>query len=396
MDVRELMAGVAIVIDDEIDDKYANIKKITAQLVDNKFPFLAYAMPPAGDEVKNFKDISFVVLDWQMDGLSIEDRENGVASPYGDGELAIDFIQALNGVCFAPIFIFSNEAEDDIKKTLIEKSLYTSDGHNHIFIAQKESLKECLFEKIEEWLKKTPSMYALKEWDRAFYKARKDLFWSFYKINPEWPIILWSTYGSDGVNKSMELGETISKNIHSRIEPFEFEPGIMTEAGCSVSREEIRAVMEGERYITNAFIPNDMIHTGDLFKDGRKYYLNIRPNCDCIAREGEGCSIEDISLYLLIGSTVSINSKEQVTKLFNSEYGNFIENDTFGYLFPIDNGRLIRFNFKDIKIDRWAEWKTKRLGRVLPPYIVRIQQKYSAYLQRQGLNRIPIRAVNDA
>jgi len=34
-----------------------------------------------------------------------------------------------------------------------------------------------------------------------------------------------------------------------------------------------------------------------------------------------------------------------------------------------------------------------RIGRLLPPYLTRLQQRYSAYLQRPGLSRIPRAAL---
>ena len=43
----------------------------------------------------------------------------------------------------------------------------------------------------------------------------------------------------------------------------------------------------------------------------------------------------------------------------------------------------------DLVIRKFREIKDKRIGRVLPPYITRIQQKCSQYIVREGTMPIP-------
>ena len=45
--------------------------------------------------------------------------------------------------------------------------------------------------------------------------------------------------------------------------------------------------------------------------------------------------------------------------------------------------------FKDIVIEDFEEKKDKRIGRLLPPFITRVTQKYGLYIHRQGLPRLP-------
>lgn len=390
MDVKKLMAGVAVIIDDEIDNEKANINGIVSQIEANHFPCLKYNHPPSVDIIQNLKDVSFIVLDWQFNGgITDEDIIAGARIPesFVNGEIAIQFLKDLKEVCFVPIFIFSNAHQRDIIKKLQKEKLYDkSIDHNYIFISAKNDVQDDLFTKIELWLKKTSSIYALKEWDRAFDKARRDLFWTFYDINMDWPKILWATYKNDGVDPSMELGETISKNIHARIEPFEFEEVLLNTINGDVPKKDIQAVMEGERYIKKEFLPRDTIHTGDLFLKNNKYFLNIRPACDCIARDG--CALDDVKLYLLKGVKES-KGPANIANIFNETYGIFLEKDSYTYLFPIADGKLIRFNFDDLILADWADYKDDRIGKVISPYVVKVQQKYSAYLQRQGLNKIP-------
>lgn len=47
------------------------------------------------------------------------------------------------------------------------------------------------------------------------------------------------------------------------------------------------------------------------------------------------------------------------------------------------------FKFRKLYTKKWQELKGIRVGRLLPPLLTRLQQRYSAYLQRPGLSRLP-------
>lgn len=51
--------------------------------------------------------------------------------------------------------------------------------------------------------------------------------------------------------------------------------------------------------------------------------------------------------------------------------------------------KAIKFKFRDLKIIKWNKIKNKLVGRVLPPFSLQIQQRYSQYLHRVPLPRIP-------
>ena len=57
------------------------------------------------------------------------------------------------------------------------------------------------------------------------------------------------------------------------------------------------------------------------------------------------------------------------------------------------DGKILSFSLRKLSIKKWNEIKDNRQGRLLPPYITKIQQKYSAYIQRQGLPSIPKEAI---
>ncbi len=49
----------------------------------------------------------------------------------------------------------------------------------------------------------------------------------------------------------------------------------------------------------------------------------------------------------------------------------------------------------DLVIKKFKELKDKRIGRILPPYITRIQQKCSQYIVREGTMPIPKEIFNN-
>ncbi len=160
----------------------------------------------------------------------------------------------------------------------------------------------------------------------------------------------------------------------------------------SLHKEELRRVLEGERFLINDRLQNDNIMPGDIFYKSQKYYINIRPACDCIPdrRQEAEVDADDVSLYLLKGTKLTEN---QVKNSFNKEYGLFNEIDSQSIVFAIHNGKTIDFRFRDLEIKEWKIFKDFRIGRLLPPYIDRIQERYALYLQRHGIPRTPKGAI---
>lgn len=98
-------------------------------------------------------------------------------------------------------------------------------------------------------------------------------------------------------------------------------------------------------------------------------------------------------MYLLKGSTVDetkINTEDQDSIKFDS--GEFLEKKNSCYVAFVQ-GNILSFSLRDIELKKWKDIKDNRIGRLLPPYITKIQQKYAAYLQRQGLPSIPEEAI---
>jgi hypothetical protein len=398
IDILKLFSGVGVIIDDALADSNSIdvIWKIKKHFEDRNFPVLSYKELPSNENVSNFHSVSFLLLDWDLYGnLPI-----GISKPQTATDDNIAFIKQFNSVCFAPIFIFSNENTDDIKNKLESENLYDTNKSNHIFVESKSNVKQAktLFSKIKKWLQATPSMYVLKEWEQSVSTAKHDLLWDFYSTNSNWTNILKQTFKTDGVDENHELTALIYKNLIARTNPPEYNEKILNKNIKNIPKEDIRKVLECERFLKNNKL-SDVPATGDIFKEEYqengttkyKYWLNIRPDCD-IARN------TNPELYCLKGRIIDetkINKKQKDAILFSIKDGNgvFEEKINHALVAFIEDGKIIEFLFRDIKVKKWNDIKNSRIGRLLPPYIIRLQQKYSFYLQRQGLPAIPEKAI---
>jgi len=445
MNIKELFSGVAIIIDNKINDTMSDdlIIKIRDKLRNNNTPILEYIDIPDNKAINGFKNINFILLDWQL----YDDQLKGTKTAEKYIKRNIAFIKKFRKITFAPIFIFSNQSPDDIIYILEEKKLYKKNFNNYIFVKSKIDLfskdrKRFLFwSKLMNWLKCTPSIYVLKEWERSLNKAKRDLFWSFYDVNHNWPSVLHKTFIDDGSDVNYELGNFIFKNIMARTEPIEFDEEILKLEDDKIEKYDIRKVLEAERFIINNSLPPDISFTGDLFqikkyelsKSSKSekdiYYLNIRPECDiahgsnpvlyCIEGKIVDEKTIDIEGLLILDELKKLKEKKIDNDLINDlhkklrknkvsfEKGSFIEKINKVYVPFIHNGKILEFSFNELETLKWNQqlfkkngdnnnlFKNARIGRILPPYITRIQQKYAFYLQRQGLPAIPKRAIND-
>ena len=424
MDIKELFKGVAVVIDDEVNKSDTLIYRITENFEQEGIPLIKYEYLPTEDNIKHFQNISFILLDWQLFGNPEPDIPFDEAIHINQ---IIRFLKSLNEKYFLPIFIFSKENRNDIIRKLVENGLYEEEKNNYIFVKKKEDLisnedKNKLFTEIEDWLKQTPAIYVLKEWENSLIKAKNKLFWDFYNINHKWPSVLQKTFTDDGSDVNYELGNFIFKNIMARTEPIKFDEEILKLEDDDLSIEELRKVLEAERFIKNESLPPSYPAIGDLFelfqyevedgsqKEKKKLFINIRPDCDII-RDKDNIKKGDKSLknieenynpYLYCLECEILKDKN-----FEIDKGAIIERKNSTIIPFVYGNKILKINFDKLFLFGWKQnlyqkegkeqrsFNIARVGRILPPYITAIQQKYSFYLQRQGLPAIPERAIKD-
>lgn len=399
MTTENLFKGIAIVIDDEIENPTSEICTIKGQLEGAGGFVVACTQLPARDaDLEHFAGAAFVLLDWNLIGTAVGGTEAlGMDVPQTlkaqNADDICDFLLKLRSKRFVPVFIFTNETVETVKSTLEAKPGLYSDKDSHIFVKSKEEvIKQGIVSVLDEWVRQTPSALALRSWEREYEKARNALFADFYANSVYWPAILWKTFEMDGVSQSEELGLLISRNLLSRMEPFhldmkDFMPKLeeLKQNSSGAYSEAVRRVLEGERFVRSDRLQGDSAASGDVFKQGKYFFLNVRPDCDCISRSGE-----DPYLYLLKGCVLR---RPEMIDSFTEKYGLFSERDNEAIVFPLPDIGALSFKFREITQKKWLELKPHRVGRILPPFSTRIQQRYSSYLQRPGLPRIPVEAL---
>ena len=390
MEITELFTGFAVVIDDEVENEQANINDLIRQIKDKKIPCFICEELPDMEMIHHFEGVSFLILDWKLQTKALNDAEfDGVRTPGLLSEENINknivFLKKLKETVFVPVFIFTNETKESVIDKLKENDLYQDKKPNFIFVKNKDELTggTKLFNQVEAWVKTVPSIYVLKEWEHGYLSAKNHLFWDFYERSPLWPKVLWDCYKTDGAkNISRELGEIITRNLYTRMAPFTFEETIL-QTGATSEPSEMRSVLEGERFIKSNQLNKDEIFTGDIFQGDNpgEYWLNIRAQCDLVRDSNP-------KLYCLKGRIVD-ESKINRDGGIPFQDGEFREKKNHAVISCIDDGKIIEFLFRDLNISKWNDLKNKRIGRLLPPYITRIQQQYTLYFQRQGLPRTP-------
>lgn len=387
MENENLFKGIGMVVDDQVnsgeDKAIDGIVKYLEN--DNHLPLVKYEDLPANIESSCLSKLSFLLLDWELNTLmDAADLPIPVANLKAQNvRNNVDFLKQVVDKVVIPIFIFSNEDVNFIKNTLSQNNIIDDAEKSPIFILSKSELfdnenKCIMFDKVNEWLKDTPSIYVTQKWKTAYLEAINGMALDMREASPFWPNLLWACYKKDGVNPSEEISSLINQNALSRIQPVEFDEEILSDKG-EANNVALKNVLERQ-----CFLKKDKLQiqstTGDIYQTSKSdFSLNVRPACDCVGRNGK-CKV-----YLIKGSRLSSSNQQ---KFFDAKYGNFKEQHNFVIVGPVE-GVFIRFNFQDMEITDYEKMKDQRIGRLLPPFITRVTQKYGLYIHRQGLPRLP-------
>ena len=292
---------------------------------------------------------------------------------------------------FVPVFIFTNENIDDIVSHL-PNDIYREDSpeKSFVFLRDKASLLRdgsLDFDAVENWLRQNASVYALKVWEQAFYAAKKELFSSMYARSPDWPKVFWKAYEDDDVDPSSSLTHLISNSLRGRMQTGLFEKDVLDTSSVEVRETDLQALISETSFRGNGTIQMDEIRSGDLFKLPKgKYLLNLRPDCDCIPRGGT--VVDEVEMHCVEGKAISVS---ELGKRYVE--GHFDERVWESIAFSIFDRKSLRFDFRKLSVRKYSDLKERRIGRLLHPYVTRIQQRYALYVQRQALPRIPEAAV---
>lgn len=404
MDTRRLMAGVAIVIDDALPGGsgagvHAGVgADRIGQIVEWfetewKLPFVRQtSLPTAALWPNLLRAASFVLLDWRLWGAAGETLREDVIE-----DIKRFLVSARENL--VPVFILTNEEPEDVKEELrsLPRDVYDecSTGTNFVFVEQKSvfwSGTSVDLERLRDWVYGNASVYALKTWQRVFDEAKSELFQAMCRRSVNWPRVFWNTYQADGVEPSTSLTNLISDSLRGRMRTDAFEEEHLGEQRSEVSADELRGLLGDTSFRVNDLLPPDEIRCGDLYSgQGRKYWLNLRPDCDCVPRGGK--QVGDVLLYCVEGKRLT---PRQLASRLVFKNGHFEERVGQSLAFGIIAGDSVLFRFDRMRVCRYSEVSDHRVGRLLHPYVTRVQQRHALFMQRQALPRIPEAAVEEA
>lgn len=432
MDVEKLFNGIAVIVDNEIEDKTSVIYKIKELIERKNIPVAVFSEVPQLDVIPALASASFIILDWDYTNgeLELEEGER-VAIPgtlvASEEERLIVFIKKLLSDIFVPVFIFTAKQPATVIDSLKEARLWDDEKTNRIFVKQKTEVdsEEELFSAILKWVKEMPSVYVLKEWEGVVRRAQNSMFNELYAYSPNWAKIIWDMLKADSRDNQREFGDFVTKQLTNRIAGYTFDETTIN-TNYSVCIEELLSVVEGERYIRYSN-PQLQAYTGDLFHDTSTdtYYMNIRAQCD-LARTGdpqlylirgkelsdEDIVIEDIKLtndrilhlsaktrYSLAKLCEICQNEEELIELNglfraykNDAFfanGNIIGKKSEIIVACVAGKKALKFRLDINKVEKYSKMKDKLIGRVLPPYITQIQQSCANYIVREGIMPTP-------
>ncbi len=386
MNIEELFAGIGVVIDDKVfssneqEDRIITIVKELENV--RKFPLVKYDDLPDDRVLARLTNVSFLLLDWEIEpkqeelGEEASNVQLGAALKAENERRVIQIVQKTLQNSLVPIFIFSNQNIDSINQKLMDAGVNLT--KSQIFIKSKSDLTEegALFQKIGEWADGVSGVYVAKAWDNAFNTAKNQFFAEMAINTSHWPKALFKAATDDSTEAGEEITQAISQNIISRMQPIEISKEQIDKDTQTPSRDEVLGIMKGQFFLEKA-VEASMV--GDFYKKGGKYYMNIRPTCDCVSRDGNSNNV-----YLLNCSRLR---DEQIVEMY--ENGHFKETIGTAVVGPLFDNGVYRIYFKELKKEEYSQWKDKKVGRILPPIINHITERYSLYVQRQALPRIP-------
>ena len=434
MNVKDLLRGIVVVVDDEIGKEDSGIEKIISEFENDNFPIVKYKTIPSNEIVNSLSSASVIILDWDFQqNLGIE-REPGepIIMPEGTSLDILPLLSKLLEKLFVPVFIFTNQSLEGVIAKLKDKNL-GNQINKRIFIKKKNELVgNKLYNEIRKWLKNNPSAYVVKEWDRIAIKNRDSMFLDFYNSDADWVPILWEALSkdTDNLNTNNELGEFITKNFCNRFHTYNFEEKCTK--GNIENANGLFKILKHDAFIEydKNKLPN-ISYVGDIIDDGNGVFLlNIRAQCDISRkRKKKNRRIYNPELYFIKGvaestnkniikDIISINQEgsliignkppvsikqiiEEGYEKYNADifkcindkhcfyYGTLLERKDMVLLPYIKENKVFKFNINEIEIRKFKQIKDKRIGRIVPPYLTRIQQKTANYITRQGLMPIP-------
>lgn len=442
--VKDLLKGVGVIIDDDVKKIGGSVETMVESIKEAGTALVVYDDIPANTVIDSFGNVSFVILDWDFTASSMKGIQGvflGDEAKKENKRTILNFLRELLDRVFVPVFIITGQTFSEVEADLIDAGLYDQKQPRRIMLKQKENIKdyETLIISIQEWLEKTPSAYALKIWENEAVNAKNKMFLDLYKASPGWVSVLQDVLKQDSNDNTKsvnhDFGRLLNSIFSNRMDEGKYYD-IPKYGGNEPDADEIRRVFQGERYVKydKNKLP-DVSYVGDLYKENGKdvFWVNIRAECDVIREEdpvlylvkGKDFSASDITslprikmkanndggnIMVIDGDDYPMEALQEYNKGDRSAFNNMmqkferkllfkdgeiIQKKTHTIITCIADRYVMEFSFRDLKVEKKSilETKCERIGRIIPPYINKIQEEFSSFIVRQGLMPISKKLV---
>lgn len=401
------LVGPVAFIDDELGDEASEAFKLLEEIRATGRPVVtSKGVPPELDAwIAHWQNLAFAVVDWDLTPNAAGSRGSmgssggATLSEFHRKEL-FAFLTKLMKHVYCPIFIVSAENTDDIQRQISENPefLLSSGGlDGRITVLPKSAVLDHLDTKVSELISASPSLTALTAWAREHDAAKNRMFIELNSSVPDWPIYVWNAAEGE-VDPAYELAAVISTNLLSRHNLVPFDVDVMTGPLGGLSGEGRRRVSQGRTWISNDKLSERMVLPGDIFKlpesddneksDDNKIWINISPACRTVGREirtdADGTIVRaPIQLHLLCGRQLKPPKSEGELKDMAKAVNSIVIHTLLG-------DSPFKFDFSVACMMSWEEIREKRIARLLPPFVTRLQQMHAAYIQSEGLPKVTI------
>jgi hypothetical protein len=139
--------------------------------------------------------------------------------------------------------------------------------------------------------------------------------------------------------------------------------------------------------LPSSVLSDDQVGCGDMFKErSGRFWLVVSCDCDCIVHNCESEESTFVQVVKVDGGCSP--DSEKMKERFSKKYG-LEHKSNQSYLFPID-GKCYCVVYSSFKTMKLSEFDiSKRVGRILPPYITDIRQRVAQWNQRVGFPKLP-------
>lgn len=397
---QDIFHNPVVVIDDEIGEKESEICQIRDEIRKLSIPTIDYDDIPDEEVIKNLSNISFIIMDWNFEKCHREsfdfgDIDEEIEYPDGmkreDRSKVISFVKSIIENYTVPVFFFTAEATEEIKEIMTEEGIEEA-AISQIFFCEKTDLLEpnAMVERIIGWIEERPAVYVLKKWETEAAITKNKLFLDLNSKSTYWAGTVWETIQHDG-DRNYEFTSFLNRQFVNRFDTIAFDGKWINKTG-TIRYDELREIIQAERYISyDEGNSPKYLHTGDLFvENDSQYWVVVSAQCDLARHKAH----KNDNVILVRGNAINVDQWE---KILGNE-SEYYDTRTSVYEMCVADNYLVEFKMGEYKMYnpiREKDSSCKLIGRLLPPNITRIQQKFSSYIVREGEMSIPKRTLVD-